>query len=153
MNLSVIIPVYNEVQNIREILKRVQATGLPWEILIVDDGSTDGTADASSEFLEQVRPPFEWKIVRCKHGSAAYARQAGYELIRQLPYVAFLDSDDHWPNDFLQRGVAALTNDLDAVAAHPAGLHRRVARDCWCYGHRARLPPQAFSHAALAAAE
>ncbi len=49
MKLSVIIPVYNEVQNIREILKRVQATGLPWEILIVDDGSTDGTRDILKE--------------------------------------------------------------------------------------------------------
>jgi len=45
MKLSVIIPVYNEVQNIREILKRVRDTGLPWEIVIVDDGSTDGTRD------------------------------------------------------------------------------------------------------------
>ena len=49
MNLSVIIPVYNEVQNIREILKRVQATGLPWEIVIVDDGSSDGTRDILKE--------------------------------------------------------------------------------------------------------
>ena len=49
MNLSVIIPVYNEVQNISEILKRVQATELPWEILIVDDGSTDGTRDILKE--------------------------------------------------------------------------------------------------------
>ena len=49
MNLSVIIPVYNEVQNITEILKRVQATGLPWEIVIVDDGSTDGTRDILKE--------------------------------------------------------------------------------------------------------
>jgi len=49
MYLSVIIPVYNEVQNIREILKRVQATGRPWEILIVDDGSTDGTRDILKE--------------------------------------------------------------------------------------------------------
>ena len=43
MNLTVIIPVYNEIQTIAEILKRVRATGLAWEILIVDDGSTDGT--------------------------------------------------------------------------------------------------------------
>ena len=49
MKLSVIVPVYNEVQNIREILKRVQATGLPWEIVIVDDGSTDGTRDILKE--------------------------------------------------------------------------------------------------------
>ncbi|MBT3337150.1 MAG: glycosyltransferase family 2 protein [Anaerolineae bacterium] len=57
MNLSVIIPVYNEVQNVREILKRVQATGLAWEILIVDDGSTDGTRDILKELdgTDQIR--------------------------------------------------------------------------------------------------
>ena len=43
MNLSVVIPVYNEVNNIAEILKRVQATHLPTEIIVVDDGSQDGT--------------------------------------------------------------------------------------------------------------
>src|SRR6185503_8613657 len=45
MNLTVIIPVYNEVNNISEILKRVQATKLAKEIIIVDDGSKDGTRD------------------------------------------------------------------------------------------------------------
>jgi len=45
MNLSVVIPVYNEVENIGEILKRVQSTNLASEIIIVDDGSQDGTRD------------------------------------------------------------------------------------------------------------
>jgi len=45
MNLSVIIPVYNEVKNIEEILKRVQDTKLVSEIVVVDDGSQDGTRD------------------------------------------------------------------------------------------------------------
>jgi glycosyltransferase involved in cell wall biosynthesis len=45
MNLSVIIPVYNEVKNIEEIIKRVQARKLATEIVIVDDGSQDGTRD------------------------------------------------------------------------------------------------------------
>lgn len=45
MKLSVIIPVYNEVENIEEILKRVKATKLTWEIIVVDDGSQDGTRD------------------------------------------------------------------------------------------------------------
>jgi cellulose synthase/poly-beta-1,6-N-acetylglucosamine synthase-like glycosyltransferase len=45
MKLSVVIPVYNEVENIGEILKRVQSTGLANEIIIVDDGSQDGTRD------------------------------------------------------------------------------------------------------------
>lgn len=43
MKLSVVIPVYNEVKNIEEILKRVKATKLTWEIIVVDDGSQDGT--------------------------------------------------------------------------------------------------------------
>jgi len=45
MNLTIVIPVYNEVKNIGEILKRVQATKLAKEIIIVDDGSQDGTRD------------------------------------------------------------------------------------------------------------
>lgn len=45
MNLSVVIPVYNEVENIGEILKRVQSMNLASEIIVVDDGSQDGTRD------------------------------------------------------------------------------------------------------------
>lgn len=44
MKLSVVIPVYNEKDTIAEILRRVLATKLPAEVIVVDDGSTDGTA-------------------------------------------------------------------------------------------------------------
>lgn len=49
MKLSVIIPVYNEKNTVREIVRRVQATGLAWEILMVDDGSKDGTREILAE--------------------------------------------------------------------------------------------------------
>lgn len=49
MKLSVIIPIYNEVESIREIVKRVQDTKLAWEIILVDDGSIDGTRDLLKE--------------------------------------------------------------------------------------------------------
>ncbi len=45
MKLSVIIPVYNEVESIHEVLKRVKATKLAFEIVVVDDFSRDGTRD------------------------------------------------------------------------------------------------------------
>jgi len=49
MKLSVIIPVYNEVESIQVILQRVQATQLVHEIVVVDDGSKDGTRDVLKE--------------------------------------------------------------------------------------------------------
>ena len=49
MNLSVIIPIYNEVESIREIVNRVKNTRLAWEIILVDDGSKDGTRDLLKE--------------------------------------------------------------------------------------------------------
>lgn len=45
MTVTVVIPAYNEIQTIEEILRRVEATGLVDEILVVDDGSQDGTRD------------------------------------------------------------------------------------------------------------
>ncbi|MGH9708546.1 MAG: glycosyltransferase family 2 protein, partial [Candidatus Acidiferrales bacterium] len=54
MRVSVVIPAYNEQAFIREILLRVQATGLAWEILVVDDGSTDGTRQILEE-LQQIK--------------------------------------------------------------------------------------------------
>ena len=45
MKITVVIPVYNEVNTIDEIVKRVAATKLPTEILVVDDGSSDGTRE------------------------------------------------------------------------------------------------------------
>ena len=43
--LSVVVPVYNEVGTVKQVLDRLVATGLPMEIILVDDGSTDGTRE------------------------------------------------------------------------------------------------------------
>ncbi len=60
MRVTVIIPAYNEIKTIKEIVQRVQATGLASEILIVDDGSIDGTRQVASEMdcKENVRAIF-----------------------------------------------------------------------------------------------
>ncbi len=50
MKISVIIPVYNEINTIAEILKRVESTQIPSEIVIVDDGSTDGTREMLTQY-------------------------------------------------------------------------------------------------------
>jgi glycosyltransferase involved in cell wall biosynthesis len=50
MKLSVVIPIFNEVKTLAVIVERVQATGLADEIVLVDDGSTDGTHDLLTDF-------------------------------------------------------------------------------------------------------
>jgi glycosyltransferase involved in cell wall biosynthesis len=53
MKVSVIIPVYNEKSTIEEILKRVEAQEIATEILVIDDGSTDGTRDILAAMNEE----------------------------------------------------------------------------------------------------
>jgi glycosyltransferase involved in cell wall biosynthesis len=55
MNITVLIPAYNENKTIREIIHRVESTGLAKEILVVDDGSTDGTREILSELVRDGR--------------------------------------------------------------------------------------------------
>ena len=45
MNVTVVMPAYNEIDTIQPILDRVKSTGIPAEIVVVDDGSTDGTRE------------------------------------------------------------------------------------------------------------
>jgi glycosyltransferase involved in cell wall biosynthesis len=52
-SLSVIIPVFNEVKTIEEIIRRVSATGLVTEIVLVDDGSTDGTRETLAKYSQK----------------------------------------------------------------------------------------------------
>lgn len=53
MKLSVIIPIYNEARTIREIIHRVQSTGLADEILVIDDGSTDGSREILASLISE----------------------------------------------------------------------------------------------------
>jgi len=56
LTLSVIIPCFNEVNTVEAVLERVEEVGLADEIVIVDDGSTDGTRDLLRELEAQARP-------------------------------------------------------------------------------------------------
>jgi glycosyltransferase involved in cell wall biosynthesis len=83
MKLTVIIPVYNEVKTIREILRRVQVTGLVDEILVVDDGSRDGTRELLASLGDT--PNLKVILHEKNQGKGAAVRtgiaQAGGDLI------------------------------------------------------------------------
>lgn len=116
--IGVVIPTYNRKQTLLQTLPFVfRQTLLPSRLIIVDDGSTDDTVAAATEWLNAQNPPFPWQVVNEPHRSAAHARNVGLDLVGDLPLVTFLDSDDHWPGDFLERGARALQEDSTALAA------------------------------------
>jgi glycosyltransferase involved in cell wall biosynthesis len=99
--LSVIIPTYNRVSFVREAIDSVLAQDLwrtasgpsgMFELLIIDDGSTDGTQQLAESYGPRVR--YE---AQPHHGVSA-ARNAGLRSARG-EFVAFLDSDDIWLRD------------------------------------------------------
>ncbi|WP_197524775.1 glycosyltransferase family 2 protein [Botrimarina hoheduenensis] len=116
--IGVVIPVYNRRSVLLDTLPHVVAqTRLPDRVVVVDDGSTDGSAEAAEEWLTALSPPFAWQVLRHPHKTAAAARVAGYAALGSPDYTTFLDSDDHWPADFLERTLAALRAHPDAVVA------------------------------------
>ncbi len=112
VKVSVVIPAYNRADLILETIQSVLAqTFTDYEIIVVDDGSTDNTAEILRELIESGKIQYVWQE---NQGESA-ARNHGLRLA-QGEYIAFLDSDDLW----LPQKLEAQVSYLDA---HPeAGL-------------------------------
>jgi glycosyltransferase involved in cell wall biosynthesis len=74
LKVSVIIPCYNEAQTIAQIVERVKETGIPHEIVIVDDGSVDGTRDVLRQMQSQNDPQLKIIFHDVNQGKGAAVR-------------------------------------------------------------------------------
>ena len=116
--VAVVVPVWNRAGLVLRCLESIRAqTLVPQSVIVVDDGSTDGTADSVDAWMREHGGALGITLLRQPHAGAAAARNAGLAAIGEAPFVAFLDSDDCWPSDFLARAVAALGHQPAAVAA------------------------------------
>ena len=111
MKFSVIIPAYNAAATIDRTIRSVlEQTLRPFEILVLDDGSTDDTLARLRAYEPQAT------IFSTANGGVSQARNFLYEKARG-EIIAFLDNDDVWPPNYLETQSSILTSHPRAVAS------------------------------------
>ena len=115
--ISVIIPVFNEEENLRELAERLMRTlkamGRPFEIILVDDGSSDSSWDLLSELHDQY--PENLRALQFNRNFGQHqAIFAGFQAARGQVMIT-LDADLQNPPEEIPRLVAKLEEGYDTV--------------------------------------
>src|SRR6266496_6642484 len=104
--ISVVIPAYNSEEFICEAIRSVNAQSLPVsEIIVVDDGSSDRTAEVAERLGT--------RVIRQRHGGISVARNAGIRAAKH-EWIAFHDADDLWTPEKIEYQWAAIQHYPDA---------------------------------------
>jgi glycosyltransferase involved in cell wall biosynthesis len=110
--VTAIVPVYNGAATIAEAIDSALAQSYrDLEVIVVNDGSTDATAEVLRRYEGRIR------VIDRKNGGIAAARNTGVAA-SQSEYLAFLDCDDIWAPTMVERTVAALDDNRDCVLAY-----------------------------------
>ena len=106
MHFSVVIPLYNKQNSIVATLQSVLAqTYQNFEIVVVDDGSTDNSAQVVEEFIHSSRlSPLAFRLIRKENAGVCSARNRGIQEAK-YDYIALLDGDDLWDEHYLEEQV------------------------------------------------
>lgn len=117
VTVSVVIPLYNAVDVIAETIQSVLVqTWTDREILVIDDGSTDGSADVVRTFGDKVR------YFRFENSGVAKSRNRGIALSRGR-YIALLDHDDLWDPTKLEKQVRVLESRPEVGLVYTGIVH------------------------------
>jgi glycosyltransferase involved in cell wall biosynthesis len=114
--VSVILPVHNGASTIGRVLECVFAQSFTdYEIIVVDDGSSDETASLLARYGDRIR------MIRQPNRGVSASRNTGIGASRG-EYLAFIDDDDEWMPEMLVRCVGALDQDPDCVLAYAGAI-------------------------------
>ncbi|NLL38146.1 MAG: glycosyltransferase [Clostridiales bacterium] len=105
--VSVIVPVYQAEKHIEKCVNSVlEQTFTDWELILVDDGSKDGSGAICDKFA---RSDTRIRVIHQENTGVSGARNAGIKA-SSSEYIAFLDSDDYYKPDMLDKLIGALKN-------------------------------------------
>lgn len=117
MDVAVIIPVWNRARIVPDTLDTLDAQERhPRTVVVVDDGSTDGTPEAVRAWGAARPRPFRLELRESAHVGAGEARNLGVAHAGRHDYIHFLDSDDLLPADFYARMESRFAPEVDAVS-------------------------------------
>ena len=130
--LTIVIPVFNRAKFLQRTLASVAANDAPFQLLLVDNGSSDGSLDICKKFAaENAQAAFEVKVLEETKAGAAAARNCGLEAC-QSEFIYFFDSDDEMSADFASKIIDELKRasevDLLAVPVHMEVNGKTVVR-------------------------
>ena len=121
-SVTVIVPAYNAASHLPGALASIRAqTRPPDEVLVIDDGSTDGTGEIAAGRAEGLN----LRVLRQPNGGAAAARNLGLRHASGT-WIAFLDADDLWLPRRLEKGLALLARETALRWAASAFLERTL---------------------------
>jgi glycosyltransferase involved in cell wall biosynthesis len=124
--VSVITPAYNAAPFIAETLDSVRGQTLDdWELVIVDDGSTDGTTDLIADYQER---DGRIRLLHQANAGPSSARNHAMRAARGA-FFAFLDSDDTWEPQYLERQLAVFREYPDTHLVTGVARYRGGPRD------------------------
>lgn len=110
---SIVIPVYNAAPYLAECLDSVLAqTVQDYEVLLIDDGSTDGSADIIDQY--SVQNPSRFIVRHNENRGASAVRNQGIDMA-QGEYICFIDADDILDSNYLEALTVAMTDEVDSV--------------------------------------
>ena len=116
-DVSVILPAYRAAETIAQALQSIaDQTTPPGEVVVVDDGSDDGTVGVVREAAGVLPDGVTLKLIEQSNAGAGAARNRAVAEATK-PWIAFLDADDLWLPEKLERSMSAIAEqDLDLVA-------------------------------------
>ena len=135
--ISIIVPIYNVENYLRQCLDSIQnQTYKNFECIMVNDGSTDSSQQIAEEYLTDSR----FRLINQSNKGLSGARNTAISHIREeSTFISFVDSDDYIYPDFLETLIEHIEDDVDIIEGMIENFHDEIKVDRVCHNFEKKI--------------